>query len=78
MFQNGIFRFRYIFVLIQLKHDSLPKGYTKYIVIESDISEQLTSTNKIFEKISIESRLYGSIVRASSQHVLANCNSEKV
>ena len=29
----------------------------------------------MLEKISIESRLYGSIVRASSQHVRANCNS---
>lgn len=36
-----------------------------------------TRTNRILEKISIESKLYGSMVRASSQQVRASCNSRR-
>lgn len=78
MFQNDIFQFQYIFVLILLEHDNLPKNNEIKLFLSSRylISISHTRTKRIFENISIESRLYGSIVRASSQHVRANCNSK--
>lgn len=74
MFQIDIFQFQYIFVLIQLVHDNLPLKKSFYF--KENKYSCLTRTKRIFENISIESRLYGSIVRASSQHVRANCNSK--
>ena len=75
-FQSDTSLSRYIFELSQPMHGNLPeKGERTVLIYSSTRSIWFTRTNRILEKISMESKLYGSMVRASSQQVRASCNS---